>query len=480
MQLERVAKTSLVFRRCLVVFALMPLMLVRSSSASSCFEVSVCKAYSDASITLIFHGQVIDVGVLPPSAATPQAFSAVQERNTVRFLVREVLKGDPTVQQITLTAAKGIYQVGHEYLVYVGESGSSNERFARSCVHQQDTSNAYGNSSDLKLLRFLSSANGSGAIFGRLYLGGTNLGGDQAPLAEAKVAMSISGPITREIQAEHGDHEQAYLFTSVPPGNYMVTAKAAPGVAVAPVSGEGESVSVTANSCQDVDWFLRVDNHIRGQVRDEAGRPLAGVDVGLFKRGVQEDDLERGRFAQFARAVTNADGRYDFPGTNPGEYSVVLHPHPATISSPYPPVFYPAAAMPAEAKVLHLGTGETLEGIDLVRSPALRPATVHLSVRRANGTAIEHASVIVSDPASSIAIAATGRTDADGSLTVSLFAQRSYRVTASTPDPIGETQESPQCAGPVEFVAADGMNLAPLIPDKTFDACRSPVRTGPA
>jgi len=447
--------------------------------ASSCLGVSVCAAYSNAAIPLIFRGEVVEVTAqkLPPPLPSPWIGGVAGGgggMDTVRFVVREALKGAPG-PEITVSAPGGVYKVGREYLVYVGMNPAG-DYSANACVRQQDMSRVNGKASDIELLRALAKTDGMGVIFGRLYMGGTNLGGEVAPLEGAEVTVAIDGAVKRETRTEPGSRELVYVMTGVPPGEYTVAAKAAAGVAVTRVDKAGGPVSVEANGCRDVDWFLRVDNHIRGRVTDSAGQPVAGADVGLIARGGREADLARGRFAAVTYLVTDADGRYDFAGVNPGDYSVVLHRYTPRPDDPYPPVFYPAAARPSDGKVLHLGSGETLDGIDMVRPEALRPATVHVAVARAVGTPIENAMVVVTDPASAVQVAATGRTDSNGRLVVQLLAGREYTITASTPDPNGQVQESPQCAGPVEFVATDGMDLARLVPDKTFQACRSAAR----
>jgi hypothetical protein len=139
-------------------------------------------------------------------------------------------------------------------------------------------------------------------------------------------------------------------------------------------------------------------------------------------------------------------------------------------------VFFPAREFPNEAHVLHLTGPSTISDIDLVRPSELHPATVTVKALRSDGSAIANALVIVTDPGFAIQTAASGRTGADGSLEVQLFSDREYVITASTPDPNGQVQESPQCAGPVAFVAKDKMVLSPLVPDKTFQACRSAAR----
>ena len=139
-------------------------------------------------------------------------------------------------------------------------------------------------------------------------------------------------------------------------------------------------------------------------------------------------------------------------------------------------MYFPAREFPSQAQVLHLVGPTTVNGIDLIKPAELHPATVTVKALRSDGSPIANALVIVTDPAFAVQTAATGETAADGSVKVHLFSGREYNITASTPDPNGQVQEAPQCAGPVAFVAKDGTELAPLVPDKTFHACRSAAR----
>jgi hypothetical protein len=452
------------------------------ANALSCFQISVCDAYLRKDIPLIFRGEVVEVEPVPsestlasePEGSAPmRMMMAAPETDSVHFVVREWFKGTQPNPDITVRARRGTYQVGKEYLIYMGINPSTGVLSPSSCVRWQNMSEADSKVSDLQLLRDLSLHDGKGAILGHFYLRGADMGGGQAQVGDAAVKVSIDGPVRRDTQSEPYGEEQAYLLAGIPPGDYAVSAKSPEGVSILPVPGAKDRVSITPNSCQEVDWFLRVDSHIRGRVTDATGRPVEHATVGLFVRGTDEPDLARGRFVPISTRLTDAEGRYDFAGINPGDYSVVLHPAPAKTGDAYPPVFYPALELPSEAKVLHLSGPETIDGIDLVRPEELHPATVDLRVKRRNGTAIINAMVIVTDPGFAIQTAASGRTDSEGRVQVQLFSARKYTVTASTPDPNGQLQETPQCAGPVEFVAQDGLTVPPLIPDKTFQACRS-------
>jgi hypothetical protein len=463
-------------------YLLVMLLSAAPADASSCLQISACDAYLRKDIPLIFRGEVIEVEPVPmqlPSASQPEQSSPmlavvnVPETDSVHFVIREWLKGKRQNADITVLAQRGTYQVGKEYLVYMDINPSTGVLFTNSCVRWQNMSEADSKVSDLQLLRDLSLTDGKGAIVGRFYLGGADMGGGQAPIGHTPVKVSIDGPVQRDTQSESINEGQAYLLAGIPAGEYAVSAKAPEGVSVIPVPEAMNRVSIAPNSCREVDWFLRVDSHIRGRVTDVAGRPVEHANVSLFVRGIREPDLARGRFAPISTRMTDADGRYDFAGINPGDYSVVLHPAPAKTGDAYPPVFYPALELPSEAQILHLKGPETIDGIDLVRPEELHPATVDLTVKRSNGTAITNAMVIITDPGFAIQTAAFGRTDSEGRLQVQLFSGREYTITASTPDPNGQPQETPQCAGPVEFVAQEGLALPPLIPDKTFKACRS-------
>jgi hypothetical protein len=146
-----------------------------------------------------------------------------------------------------------------------------------------------------------------------------------------------------------------------------------------------------------------------------------------------------------------------------------------------------------DAAILHLDDSATLDHIDLVRPDALSAATVHVRVIRKDGSPIVGATVLVFDPVNTMVTAAFVATDANGHADLPLFAGREYTLTAATPEPAGilipatateisrlappvTQREQPVCAGPVEFIAKDGLTLTPLTPDKTYQACRSAPR----
>ena len=483
--------------------------------ASSCFEISVCSAYT--TLPLIFRGEVLEVTPQPPRPPEPPPRDAeipglpagfiisggfpTETLDTVRFRVDEIFKGQPA-QEITLAAHSGVFKAETEYLVYAVPNEKTGDMVVQSCARNHALSRqsmeprpaAAANDkyyaiwhgpgdSDLQSLRAYTSGHtaGSATVSGHLFL-------DGSPLANAAVSITLGGPVTRTVQAQAGQRELFFLFKEVPPGTYTASARAPDGAAVSltrnpTLSASNEpSLTLAADACREQNWFLRLDSHIRGRVTDTSGAPVAGTDVGVIVRGTREIDLARGRFAPLLRVKTDADGRYDFAGLNPGDYSVVLHQDTPKLNDPYPPVFYPAQAFPSDAAILHLAASKTLADIDLVRPAPLQHVTIRVLVTRRNGTPIERALILVADPASSLSLAATARTDSSGHADIPLFAGREYSIIASTPEPPAinsnglPPQEEPVCAGPFAFRASESPEVT-LTPDKSWNACRT---AGPA
>jgi hypothetical protein len=311
----------------------------------------------------------------------------------------------------------------------------------------------------------------------------------------------------------------AYSFSDLPSGIYTISARVASGMIAETEQGEAydwharnpssaaprptltgavprlnEAIfSVAPKGCTEIDFTLRYDSHIKGRVSDTSGRPVADAEVALIPRSKSSFGVSTGRFHALEQQQTEADGNYDFAHVNPGYYSVVVNRNSPSERVPYPPVFYPGKSMLSDAAILRLDDSATLDNIDLVRPDALSPATVQVNVVRKSGSPIVGATVLVFDPVNTMVAATFVKTDGAGRADLHLFAGREYSLTVATPEPANilipataaeperfaapaTEQEKPVCAGPVEFIARDGLNLAPLTPDKSYEACRSAPR----
>jgi hypothetical protein len=446
---------------------------------------SICDTYQSNDVASIFLGYVSDV----ITVAQPTCVMCTEK---VRVKTLEVFKGNPGSEIIITNSQFGtmkdhLMAKGHEYLIWTRAPQDNGYIFG------DGTEIAKVAPETLAWLRAYPSAPQTVYISGN-FIGATST----VDASHILVTLTGTGVNNRTLTTVPND-KNTYSFNDLPPGIYTVSASVPSGMVA--TTGQGslfdfqthnptstlplpptptgaipkinESiVSVAPKGCKKIDFVILYDSHIKGRVTDTSGHPVAGAIVGLILRGGgREPELAHGRLARLTEQMTDNDGIYDFTRLDPGSYSVVLHQFPPRENDPYPPVFYPAKSMPSDAAVLHLEASATIDNIDFVRPDALTPATVHILFVQKDGSPIESNNIQFVDPAESDIYSATAETDVTGHADVHLFDGREYTVTAAT------QQEQPVCAGPVEFIAKDGLTLAPLIPDKTVQACRPPVPT---
>jgi hypothetical protein len=109
--------------------------------------------------------------------------------------------------------------------------------------------------------------------------------------------------------------------------------------------------------------------------------------------------------------------------------------------------------------------------MNLVLPDPLQPVVVRARVQRQDGTPVDGAKLAAIDTTSNLGHHFIGATaDSAGRAGITLYAGREYYLTAS-----GEAQ--PPCAGPVKFIAKEGLVLDTLTVDKSFSGCRAYSRT---
>ena len=466
---------------------------------------TICDSYQSNDNTSIFRGYVSD-GTVDQSTCVGQM--GCNEK--VRVQPLEVFKGNPG-SEITITQfsfSTGVLLAkGHEYLIFVGAPRSNGD------IYSGETEISNVAPETLAWLRAYPTAPQTVRIYGEF----RNL---PPALDAAHILVTLTGTgVNNRTWTTTPDDKYAYSFNDVPPGVYTVSGRVPSGMMAETAQGYAFDwyshnppspalrptptgaipklneaiISVVPKGCTKIGFTIRYDSHIKGRVTDTSGQPVADAEVSLVLRGRSSFGTSIGRFTAQADQQTAADGTYDFARVNPGDYSVVVNRYPPSQKDPHPPVFYPAKSMLSDATILHLDDSATLDHIDLVRPDALSAATVHVRVIRKDGSPIVGATVLVFDPVNTMVTAAFVATDANGHADLPLFAGREYTLTAATPEPAGilipatateisrlappvTQREQPVCAGPVEFIAKDGLTLTPLTPDKTYQACRSAPR----
>jgi hypothetical protein len=304
--------------------------------------------------------------------------------------------------------------------------------------------------SDLAWLRAYPTAPPTSNISGTVTMG---YGATDIP----SVRITLSG---QENLATYSAEDHSYKFTDLPPGRYTLTAILPAGYVT--LQSDTVAVTVAAKGCAEVDWAIRLDTHIKGTVTDSVGNPVSGARIGLLQP-VQN----RVGFTAVTSQRTDANGNYDFSKVNPGDYWVALYYSGPNNNEPHAPVFYPSGADSSSAELIHLGPWANVENIDLVGTPALRPVSLHVHVVNPDGTPVIRAHVIATDPLTPVqALSATA--DDNGDADITLYEGREYRLIGST-----SGYREPACAGPIKFIAKDGLQLGTLRLDKTWDQCRA-------
>jgi hypothetical protein len=419
--------------------------------------LTVCSEYD--STPIIFRGRVIEVIPDPPAPPTEVTnpdgsktliypLSGTGQWDQVRFKVLEVFKGNPG-SEITVSGADQIFHDGGEFLVYATTYGNMGYS-APFCSRTGSVANPYI-AADLDWLRAYPTAPPTASIFGLVYMG---YGVTDIPV----ISVTLTGAATTRTASSDASHN--YSFKDLPPGAYTVTA--VPPAGYTTLDKPTASVSVAAKSCAEVDWAIRHDTHIRGTVTDASGDPVPNAKIGLLS----PSDSRTGYDVVDSRG-TDAAGHYDFSKADPEDYWVALYYDGPDENQPYVPVYYPSGSSQSSAQLIHLGAAESQDNINLVLGSVLHPVTVRLRVSNPDGSPVSNATVVANDPVSPVH-SLYAKADSNGDADITLYEGREYRLVAN-----GSGNHEPACAGPVKFVAKEGLQLGTLKLDKSIQECRA-------
>jgi Carboxypeptidase regulatory-like domain len=443
-----------------------------SAHAASCIgPITVCSSFSANST--VFRGRVIEVippAVSPgipityPDASTEMAYSAPMSGD-FRFEVLEVFKGNPG-HQITVTAGPGEFRKGEEYLIFASLNPATKAIVTGICsgdrlIHDADQD------SDLAWLRAYPTAPPTASIFGTVRWGYpvNEIGSVTGDVPSTTI--NIAGEKSFKASITAG---QSYKFKDLLPGNYTLTAIVPEGFTASATDTDSFGYpekspiveTVAAKGCSEIDWWIRYEIHIRGAVTDSEGNPVSEAPVGLLRRS-----QTRTGFEIVATQMTHKDGRYDFDKVPPGDYWVAVHYLGPNNNEPYNPVYYPSGDASSLAKLIHLSPSASIENINLVQTPKLRFVSLHVHVVNPDGSPVIKAHVIASDPLTPTQ-AMSAIADENGDADITLCEGREYRLIAST-----SGYREPACAGPVKFIAKEGLQIGTLSLDKPWVECRA-------
>lgn len=428
-----------------------------SAHAASCTATNgICSSFENNH--LVFRGRVLEV--IDKSAPAIESVQTYPDGSTAssitgtfgtatdfRFEVLEVFKGNPG-REIVIRGSSGEFVEGKEYIVFSSPDPDMRTGQTSICNGNHLIENP-DQDSEISWLRAYPAAPPTSNIFGNVTMG---YGATDIP----SIRIALAG---QENLETYSAEDHSYAFTDLPPGRYTLTAILPAGYAA--LQSDTVTVTVTAKGCAEVDWAIRLDTHIKGTVTDTVGSPVSGARIGLLQPA-----QNRIGFNIVTSQTTDANGNYDFSKVNPGDYWVALYYLGPNNNEPHAPVFYPSGSDSSSAELVHLGPWTNVENIDLVATPALHPISLHVHVVNPDGTPVIEAHVIATDPLTPTE-ALSAIADENGDADITLYEGREYRLIGST-----SGYREPACAGPVKFIAKDGLQLGNLTLDKTWDQCR--------
>jgi hypothetical protein len=160
-------------------------------------------------------------------------------------------------------------------------------------------------------------------------ISGVLMSGDTSPHPVRRAIVSLSGAGMVDARSVVTDDDGRFVFDRLPAGTYSLTAKKA---AYLPAefgarrpARSGSPIALAESERRVVSFTIFKGGAIAGTLRDETGRPVAGVAVAAVNARVLEYPQ---RLPDPLPVVTNDRGEYRLFGLPPGEYVVAASPTP--------------------------------------------------------------------------------------------------------------------------------------------------------
>jgi hypothetical protein len=213
---------------------------------------------------------------------------------------------------------------------------------------------------DLRVLHVTPPAPG-GRLLGYVRKPEAYRGGIERPIGHQALVgarIRVTGPAgTREITT---DHQGIYEMSGLPAGDYTLQLDLPEGQVDGYWAGDESPVKVHLSQDRLVDrnFALFWNGRIAGRVTDDAGKPAR---VWVMLQSADGSSLP-GYVDSFL--PTRIDGSYEIRKVPPGRYTVVANPNGPSEESPFERQYFRAASRPGDARVLEVGPGQPVTGID--------------------------------------------------------------------------------------------------------------------
>jgi hypothetical protein len=297
-------------------------------------------------------------------------------------------------------------------------------------------------------------------------------------------------------RAAQADDDGYYGFGDVPPGHYLITA-VAPGYALGAAgqrtaSDVPRSFELGKRETRAADVHLTPLGRISGRIVDEAGRPVANVQVQAIRRRPRLTD-ER---AAALGGVTDSNGMFTIGGLTPGSYFVIATERAARVmplaqsgsSPPFVPAsmtYYPGTPVPSAAQTVRVELGAESSGVSFAVQPS-RLARIRGVIVDSKGRPAADAVVMLTNAASDVPVPlslsfAFSEVDGDGGFSLTnvppgvfsldVRSRSVFEAIARTGGGgIGQVRASPEFASVLLHVTGEDVDNLAIRTDRGFTA----------
>jgi protocatechuate 3,4-dioxygenase beta subunit len=352
----------------------------------------VCSVYSNTALLFLGHVARIEHAYDTP----PEGNSIGPGQNIVHFDVTATYRGAPGEQAVIHTADQGSacgfgFESGHDYLVY-GYTTPNGDFGTNHCTRTHEVTNR-ADDADIQWIEALPKAPVGASIFGRIESRRLNALGGSDTDSVPGIAVSVAGPESKTVSS---DVDGKFRVDGLVPGKYTVSAAAPRQYA----AFSDRTVTVNDRGCGEVDFSTRLDGHIRGHAYLFDGTPAAGIYLTAKLANSQPHEPWTW---QVAYATTASNGVFDFGQLAPGSYvfatNIDFSPVTSKGTAYYRKVFFPGVAHLADAAVLTVEAGGTIDNLRLFLPPDSAPpsAPLEVTVIGFDGRPVTHAEILAYD-----------------------------------------------------------------------------------
>lgn len=413
--------------------AILALLGARTGFGCSCAGPNpVCSAYWNTDT--IFLGHVVGIEHIydqPPESSDvngKQITIIGPGQYLTHFDVTKVYRGENSQHAVVIrTADQGsacgfAFEQGHDYLVYA-YAGSNGELGTNHCTRTHEVVSRQDDA-DLAWMEGLSRAPAGVSIFGQIQMLRPNDEGGYDRSGLARIAVSIQGPDSKTVST---DADGNFRADGLAPGKYVVSAKAPGGYS----PFEARTVTLQNRACAQIPWSTRQDGHIRGHVYLADGTAASG----LFLEAKAADAISGEPWTwKKSSLMTGPDGSFDFAPLSPGSYIFGVNLDFSAIEGKYyRKAFYPGTRNQSEAATITLGSGETVDRLNLYLPPDSPPPSIPVPVLVLgfDGRPVPHAEIIAADDMWENSVTLLSATaDQNGKATITLRPGSHYDIEA--------------------------------------------------